>query len=94
MDGYIQLDEFTRNMRRIILTKSTISQRIHRQASPEELPSGSVEEWTWPEAEKRIYDAMDKGDAYAWAEVALVEIENEAEKNRRERGIYSIPNEK
>ena len=35
---------------------------------------------------------MDKGGANAWAEAALVEMEIEAEKKRREMGIYGTSN--
>lgn len=91
-------------MRHSILTNSTIAQRVYRHVSSldgdlpfENTPSSEGEgegDWTWPEAEKRLDSAMDKGGAYAWAEAALVEMEREAEKNRRERGIYDISNEK
>ena len=85
-------------MRHIFLTKlPSLSRRIHRRPLDGEdndgeshvstADSDTALDWKWSEAEERLDKALDQGGPYAWAEVAMREIEHEARKTRRERGL-------
>jgi len=94
--------EFADQMRHIILTKlPSFSRRIHRRPldgdddgeSPVSAPDSDADlDWKWSEAEERLETALDKGGPYAWAEAAMREMEHEARKTRRERGLEDSNN--
>jgi hypothetical protein len=91
----LQTQEFADRMRHIILTKFPIlSRRIHIHTHEDEgdsllsLSDTDVNsDWKWSEAEKRLNDAMDEGGLDAWAHAAVIEMEHEANKTKRERRL-------
>jgi len=99
--GVDNVDQFAARMRLLILEHMPdLSYRIHRRSEdetqidqpPSKLRKGSqdpntVESWEWTKAEKRLGDAFDKGGVAVWAEVAMRELEIEAERERTKRGL-------
>ena len=47
----------------------------------------ACDEWSWPEAEKRIRKAYEEEGFAGWIKAALVELEIEAHIERRKRGL-------
>ena len=86
-------------MRHAVLMRMPIlSARIHRPPEAEDgdalLPpnpppssvADSVEEWTWPAAERRLRDAFDKDGFYGWVAAVMQELEAEGRIERAKRG--------
>ncbi|EJF58149.1 hypothetical protein DICSQDRAFT_173240 [Dichomitus squalens LYAD-421 SS1] len=93
--------EFANRMRDAILTRMpSLSARIYRPPKaedgdplllpdpPEESSStlDAAEEWSWPEAERRLREAFDKHGFYGWAAAAMHELEAEGRIERAKRG--------
>jgi hypothetical protein len=83
--------EFADYMRTLIRSKMPIMvARIHRMPDTEIPPShngGDAIEWSWNEAEKRIWEAYDRDGFMGWMRAALVETEEEAKVERAKRGL-------
>jgi hypothetical protein len=71
----------------------TLVDRIHRPtdnaASLVTVQSAdeNTVEWNWPEAERRIWQAYDKEGFVGWFKAALIEVEAEAEVERRKMRV-------
>ena len=102
---WIQTQEFAHRMRVGLLTKlPVLSARIHRapepelemypslsQPSPQDVNETELD-WNWPEAERRMAEAYDKGGFGGCVQAALkeVEVEGRVEKLRREKEMHSV----
>ena len=95
---FFQVREFGQRMRAVLWsTTPVLASRIHRPPETDDerramlqvAPFGVQEEWSWPEAEKRLQKAYDEGDVGLWAQAVLRELEAEArvERSKREKEI-------
>lgn len=49
--------------------------------------SERMQSWTWPEAERRLTEAFERGGFSEWAECAIHELEAEGKAERRRPGF-------
>ncbi|KAJ7596052.1 hypothetical protein C8J56DRAFT_394264 [Mycena floridula] len=88
--GIQDAQQFGDRMRAIIIPRiPDLSSRIHKALDPSSDPTLSppvnVENWNWPDAEKRLNDIYEKEGAIAWAEAALREAEAEVQIEKKRR---------
>ena len=84
-------------MRLTLLTKwPLLASRIHRASDSAPLPEvdpdppapiPSADGWSWNDAQARLAAAYEHGGVTRFAEVAVGELEAEAEVERRKRGL-------
>ncbi|PPR06023.1 hypothetical protein CVT26_007502 [Gymnopilus dilepis] len=90
--------EFGQRMRAVLWSSvPVLASRIHRAPETDEerravlqvAPFGVQEDWSWPEAEKRLQKAYEEGGVALWGQAVLRELEAEArvERAKREREI-------
>ena len=68
-----------------------IAGEVNTRSSSGSDPNGSTpksgDTWTWPDAEKRLRAAFNRGGISEWAERAQVELEAEVDQERKKRGL-------
>lgn len=99
----LQTEQFARRVRYELATRMPVlSSRIHRTlgGSVPPAPDASAStphlqraegtgelEWSWPDAERRLEDAYERGGFGGWADAALREVEDEGKVERARRGL-------
>lgn len=70
---------------RLYRPPETDDERFETQTQESSLPSVIEHSWNWEEAEQRLKKAYEEGGITVWAQVALRELEAEAEVERTKR---------